>query len=65
VNGIELRWRPIRCEQQQKDIDAESRREWGRARLPLRCIYLDAAYTCLEIGKTRKSIKLHCCYFLF
>jgi len=59
VNGIELRWRPIRCEQQQKDGDRESRREWGRARLPLRCIYLDAAYNCLQIGRICKSIILY------
>ncbi|KAK2384299.1 hypothetical protein QL285_071659 [Trifolium repens] len=46
VNGIEVRWRPLRCEE---DGDKES--DWygeKKQQLPLRCTIADAAVTCLS-----------------
>ena len=49
VNGIEVRWRPIHCEQQQQDSDKDSGvvRVWIGAQLSLRGILYAAAGICL------------------
>lgn len=52
VNGIEVRWRPISCEEDSDEL-----------RLPLSCTLLNAAAQCFRIGALRKSIILHC-YFI-
>lgn len=50
VNGIELRWRPTRCQ------DGEPNLERERVPLgPLRCILMQASFICLRIGSLRKS----------
>ncbi|XP_058750155.1 rust resistance kinase Lr10-like [Vicia villosa] len=44
LNGVEIRWRPLRCVE-----DSDWYREVEQ-RLPLRCMLADAALTCLAIG---------------
>jgi hypothetical protein len=46
VNGIEIRWRAIRYEE---DSHSDKESDWY-GKQPLHCIVFDVALTCLEIG---------------